>query len=443
MSQPLPARKSLFALLGQISWPAILGTAFSGVFFALVFQGPLNTRDMNRYFAGHPISMVETAFFFIGLTALGLKALEIWGENSLLDRVTLGPPEEEKLSPQQAAILLDRWGEMPANQRESYLGRRLREAIEAVQRVNSADHLDEELKFLADSAVGQQQDSYALTRIIIWAIPMLGFLGTVVGITAALGNLDPKQLASAPDIAFEGLKNGLYTAFDTTAVALSFSMILMFVQFFLDRVEANLLSAVDAKAADELMGRFEIIGGGSDPNVQAIKRMCAAVITASETLTQRQAELWQSSLASTQSQWEEQAAVAGQTVAAALNHSLGTVLQKHVDQLAATEQKANDQIQKRWDHWQTALSDNARMLHAHQQELIRQGELMTQAIRVTGDVVQLEQALNSNLQALSGSRNFEETVLSLSAAINLLNSRLGKADATQIELPKTGKGKAA
>ena len=443
MSQQAPPRKSILTLIGQIGWPAILGTAISGVFFALVFQGPLNTKAFNRYFAGHPISMVEVAFFFIGLTALFLKAMEIWGENSQLDQVTLGPADEEKLAANQVSMLLDRWAEMTTAQRESHLGRRLRESLESIQRNGTADNVDEELKYLADSAVGQQQDSYSLTRIIVWAIPMLGFLGTVVGITEALGNLDPKQLASAPDIAFEGLKNGLYTAFDTTAVALSFSMVLMFIQFFLDRVESNLLSAVDVKAANEMAGRFEVIGAGSDPNVQTIKRMCAAVISASETLTHRQAELWQGTLSTAQEQWERQATVAGETMTTALSAAIGPVLQKHVEQLTATEQKANEQLQKRWDHWQTALSDNARMLHAHQQELIRQGEVMTQAIRATGDVVQLETALNSNLQALAGSRNFEETVLSLAAAINLLNNRLGKTDATHVDLPKTGKGKAA
>ena len=70
---------------------------------------------------------------------------------------------------------------------------------------------------------------------------------------------------------------------------------------------------------------------------------------------------------------------------------------------------------------------------------------MTQAIRVAGDVVQLERALNDNLSALAGSKNFEDTVMSLSAAIHLLNTRLGKVvDSSHVELtvPRT-KGRAA
>ena len=52
---------------------------------------------------------------------------------------------------------------------------------------------------------------------------------------------------------------------------------------------------------------------------------------------------------------------------------------------------------------------------------------MTQAIRAAGDVIQLERALNGNLAALAGAKNFEDTVMSLSAAIHLLTTRLGHA----------------
>ena len=80
------------------------------------------------------------------------------------------------------------------------------------------------------------------------------------------------------------------------------------------------------------------------------------------------------------------------------------------------------------------MHENAKLLHAQQQEMGRQGELMTQAIRATGDVMQLERALNNNLSALAGAKNFEETVMSLAAAIHLLNSRLGRADTPHVEL---------
>ena len=56
----------------------------------------------------------------------------------------------------------------------------------------------------------------------------------------------------------------------------------------------------------------------------------------------------------------------------------------------------------------------------------KQGEVLGQVVEATGNVIKLEEALNENLQSLAGSKNFEETVMSLSAAIHLLNTRLGQ-----------------
>jgi hypothetical protein len=51
-------------------------------------------------------------------------------------------------------------------------------------------------------------------------------------------------------------------------------------------------------------------------------------------------------------------------------------------------------------------------------------------------VRKLEVELNRNLAALAGARNFEETVMSLAAAIHLLNSRLGylPSDGPRVQL---------
>jgi hypothetical protein len=124
----------------------------------------------------------------------------------------------------------------------------------------------------------------------------------------------------------------------------------------------------------------------------------------------------------------------------ALNQSLGQL----ATQLTKSEQALTEQLTARWEQWQTALSHNARLLHAQQQEMVKQGEVMTQAIRAAGDGVQLEKALNGNLAALAGSKNFEDTVMSLSAAIHLLTTRLGHGAESHVELNRSqSRGRAA
>jgi biopolymer transport protein ExbB/TolQ len=404
------SRISFLNVLSTSGWPVALGLGLTAGFFALMYQGPLNLPLVHRYFAGHPINMVETAFFFIGLVALYLKLIDVLGQNSSLDSITLG----EGSTPQpanKATELLDALASLPARLRATYLGRRLAEALGAVERKGSAEGLDEELKYLSDLDASRQHDSYGLVRIIVWATPMLGFLGTVVGITDALGDLSRQDMRNLQG-AMQGLLSGLYVAFDTTAIALCFSMVLMFIQFGIDRMESQLLSAVDDRALQELIGRFEVVGTSSDPQVATIQRIGHAVLQASEQLVKRQVDLWQSSMDAAQQQWQQVTKGTGEYLQSQMTTALDRSLQSHAAQLA----------------------ENARVLAAQQQELVRQGELMTQAIKAAGDVVQLERALNQNLSALAGAKNFEDTVMSLAAAIHLLNVRLGKPDAPQLDL---------
>jgi hypothetical protein len=243
----------------------------------------------------------------------------------------------------------------------------------------------------------------------------------------------------------QGLLAGLYVAFDTTAIALCFSIVLMFIQFMLDRSETQLLAEVDQRASGELAGRFEQIGLASDPNVQVMQRMSLGVIKSTEQLVQRQAELWQQTIAAAHDQWHRVTRQTTEQMQTALAGALSQSLSQHAAQLAKSEQASTEQLQLRWEQWQTALSHNARILHSQQQEMVKQGELMTQAIRVAGDVIQLERALNDNLSALAGSKNFEDTVMSLAAAIHLLNSKLGGlAEPSHVELKHAPlKGRAA
>ena len=54
-------------------------------------------------------------------------------------------------------------------------------------------------------------------------------------------------------------------------------MILMFIKYAVERSEHRLMALVDARAAEELIGRFQFTGTESDPNVASIRRMSEQV----------------------------------------------------------------------------------------------------------------------------------------------------------------------
>ena len=241
--------------------------------------------------------------FFVGMAALLLKLLDVAGQYPRLAEPLLGPKLRGGQTDENFDALLARLDRLPQARQGDYLVRRLRETLEYVRRHGSADSLFDQLKYLAEVDADRVHASHALIRVVIWAIPILGFLGTVVGITIAIANLSPDALENS----LPAVTAGLGVAFDTTALALTLSMILMFTQFGIDRAESRLLDQVDQRANDELEGRFQQSPTGPDGHLLAVQRMAETVLRTSEQLVQRQAELWTRSMEAASVRWTQMA----------------------------------------------------------------------------------------------------------------------------------------
>jgi biopolymer transport protein ExbB/TolQ len=414
-----------------------LGAAF--LFYIPIHSGQWSHPMVVRYFTGHWVEYVTAGLFFIGVAAIAIKAFGVWSQFHLQHRPLLDAVPAGGQPVADCEVLLKRLDEQPAAIQDSYLIRRLREALEYVYRKASADTLDDELRYLADLDVSRIQSGYAFLRIVIWAIPILGFLGTVIGITEAVAGLSPQALEeSLPTVTA-----GLGVAFDTTALSLALSMVLMFGLYIAERFESNLVDGVDARVAAELVGRFQSSGEqAAEPQVAILRRISEQMMHSVDQLVTRQADLWKASFTEAQKQWGNWSAGSTKQLQDALQTSLVISLKEHAATLAAGNQSAMGH----WAEVQKALLQNAEAVTLQQRELVRQGEVLQQVISATGQVEKLETELNRNLNTLAGAKNFEQTVLSLGAAIQLLNARLGQApppEAPQVELKAKRSGKAA
>jgi len=412
--------------------PILWGALAAAGFYSMVQSELLAGEFVQRYFASHPVEYAATIMFFIGLAALVLKVADMAAQYPRLSESLLGSSPKTRQGPADCDALIRRLDRLPRKQQNDHLVCRLREAIEHVRRRGSADTLDDHLKYLADVAADRQHGSFALVRVIIWAIPILGFLGTVIGITLAIANLAPEALESSlPEVTA-----GLGVAFDTTALALGLSIILMFAQFLTDRAESALLAAVDRRAADELAGRFEQVPAGPEGQLVAIRRMAETVLRTTEQLVQRQADLWQAAMEAAGRRWTQLIETSGEKLQAAMATSLVQGLKAHAKELAAATQSVVAENHRHWDRVQQAQAEQTRSLASLQAALVKQGEVLGRAVQATGEVVRLEDGLNRNLAALSGAKNFEQTVMSLAAAIHLLNARLAQApgDGPRVQL---------
>ncbi|MFM7137453.1 MAG: hypothetical protein ACKO1M_10355, partial [Planctomycetota bacterium] len=161
--------------------PLLWGGALAFAFFALIHGGVITDANVIRYLAGHWVEYAEVTLFFIGLAALAIRGGEIARQlrrmaTPLLDPIPVGGEDP--------AAAVDLVASLPPE--EGHLSRRLREALDLVVRTGSADGLEDHLKYLSDVDVARASQGYGLVRFIVWAIPILGFLGTVIGITVAI-----------------------------------------------------------------------------------------------------------------------------------------------------------------------------------------------------------------------------------------------------------------
>lgn len=426
MSQSKP--KSFTSIvIGSLGWPLFWGLAATFGFYLMISWGVIGSQLVKRYFAGHPVEYFETFLFFVGVMALIMKAWNLASQFKAMPDTKLPVADEAGDSIDRAEELMDSIKRKPEHVRETYYGRRLTNALRFVARSESAEALDEQLRYLSDTDAERSHEGYSLVRIIVWATPMLGFLGTVIGITLALGQLSPEALVNAPKEAMQGLLAGLSVAFDTTALALSLSIVLMFFQYLVREVETQLLTVVDRRTEDELIGRFQMSGASSDPNVTVIRRMSEKVLEGVEQMAQRQAGILQQSIDASQQQWVDALQNTNTAVQSDMQEAIRLSMMSHAQALSEAEEKVSVRSLERWENIQQSMIHQSSVMAAHYDKVQQQGQMMERVLGAIGEVTTLEKSLNQNLSALASSKNFEDTVMSLSAAIQLLTSRLGVA----------------
>ena len=312
--------------------------------------------------------------------------------------------------------------ELPKWMHDHYLWQRLVNALHCIYRTNSTASVEDELKYLADLDLDRQQQRYSLVRILIWATPMLGFLGTVLGISQALGGINV-----GPDNDFQqmmdGLRGSLYVAFDTTALALTLSMVLMFGQFLVERFETQLLELVDQRAKQEVNANFDMTVSQAQPTYENVAHK---FLNASQRSIEEQTSHWQKTIQAAHATWLE----SQENLKDRLNQQLVDSIQQSVEKLTLgltnSIDKADESMSHRWSQWQVTLSDNARLMSDYQGKLAQQAELMGELLAQDRNQQSLEPILAQNQRAAEATEKLKEAVESM--VVSLAENRQGMLD---------------
>jgi len=104
------------------------------------------------------------------------------------------------------------------------------------------------------------ETSFNLIRGLVWAIPILGFIGTVSGLSIAIGGFgrvlsqteDPTKLIGA----LQGVTGGLATAFETTLLALMAALLVQMAMTFQKKQEEEFLDECTEYCQREVLSRI-------------------------------------------------------------------------------------------------------------------------------------------------------------------------------------------
>jgi biopolymer transport protein ExbB/TolQ len=170
-----------------------------------------------------PEQEIEIIHFAWALLILGYKAILVRRERNLLERELIHVPEGIKVLPEDAKDYSRQLEAVPPQQKGSLVVRALQRTLDRFASTRSIRDSAETSKAVCDSEADRLDSGLAMIRYIAWAIPAIGFIGTVRHIGDAL-----LQAHKAVTGDISGVTSGLGIAFNATFVALLLTLILMF-----------------------------------------------------------------------------------------------------------------------------------------------------------------------------------------------------------------------
>ena len=161
---------------------------------------------------------------FWSLFIMAFKGTNLLRERSLLDKDLLHAKEGIKFLPQDARELTRQIQSLPKQEQNYLLPRALITALHRFSSTKNIQDVSSATDNVCESEAERLDSELSIIRYITWAIPSIGFLGTVRGIGDALG-----QAHKAVEGDISGVTESLGVAFNSTLIALCISIVLMFI----------------------------------------------------------------------------------------------------------------------------------------------------------------------------------------------------------------------
>jgi len=167
----------------------------------------------------------EACFILLiwALAIMGYKGRRTMTEKTILERSLLDIPDGTSVLPEDAREYSRSLEALPPEEQDLLLPRTLLSALQRFATTGSIQAVSDTIKEQCEVESDRLDSEMSMVRYIAWAIPSIGFIGTVRGIGDALG-----QAYKAVEGDISGVTVSLGVAFNSTFVALVLSIIIMF-----------------------------------------------------------------------------------------------------------------------------------------------------------------------------------------------------------------------
>ncbi len=207
-----------------------------------------------------PYAMVS--LFMLAIVILFVKWRKLAFQKRALSVELIPVGTSFALTPDTAVDVLKTLNGIVDDPKRFVLFNRIERALLNLRNVGNLSDVSEMLRAQAENDESHTESSYGLLAGIVWVIPILGFIGTVIGLSGAIGGfgavLNADATVSSLKDSLTPVTGSLGIAFDTTFVALLLAMVIQMAMTVLRRQEELFLDACREYSHVNIISRLRI-----------------------------------------------------------------------------------------------------------------------------------------------------------------------------------------
>jgi len=343
----------------------LMGAGMTLVWYGITY--PIRGNNFGALFWERgPVPFPTTFLMFWAISILILKWLRLKQQKATMLLDVLPTEISDEITIDSLDDFITHINELPGASNDSFLINRVVRGIEHFRVRKSAAETVTMMESQSAIDANNVAGSYTILKVFIWSLPILGFIGTVMGVSTAVASLanslSDGGSMDAMKSALQEVFGGLGTAFDTTLLALIMSMLVKIPASALQKNEEDLITSVDEYCNENLLRRLnDGLDGGA-----------------------------------------ERGATGGQDTAIfreAVEQALGTQhaeMERWLEKLDAIGGRLTDQVSKGWDNVNDRIEQQQQkhVKTLHQQQLDQQGRLQAQLDQMANAADKIQASLS-------------------------------------------------